>query len=33
MTRDEFIIAVYLMVAEKTEGLTIRKAGFPPSAQ
>jgi len=32
MTQDEFIIAVYLMVAEKIEGYKIRKAGFPPSA-
>ncbi len=32
MTRDEFIIHVYCMVAERIEGMTVRKAGFPPSA-
>ncbi len=33
MTHEEFIIAVYLMIAEKIEGLILRKAGFPPSAE
>ena len=33
MTPAEFIIAIYLMVAERIEGLSIRRAGFPPSAE